>query len=189
MRFWPFEHDRPGPGKSSPSLLSGPATWKWWRPPGADQNRTVTIDDGNPATLGPYGFGRFVKAASTADLERLMRGDGRTAVLDEVFRRMPEVFRADRAAGVRAVIHWYVGGRPDGGADHYELVIADGTCTVSPVPAGSPRLTLRLGGVEFLRLATGHAHAVLLVMTGRLRTSGDVALTAKFPSLFDPPKV
>ncbi|MFI5845712.1 SCP2 sterol-binding domain-containing protein [Catenuloplanes sp. NPDC051500] len=149
----------------------------------------MSVDQGNPAALGPYGFGRFVKAASTAELEALMDGARRTEVLDEVFRRMPEVFRADRAAGLRAVVHWSIGGRTDGGFDYYELVIANGTCTVSPARIGTPQLTLRLGAVDFLRLVTGNVHAVLLIMRGRLRTAGELALTTKFPSLFDPPKV
>jgi hypothetical protein len=149
----------------------------------------MSVDQGNPATLGLAEFGRFVKRTADADLRDLMHGERRTDVLDEVFRRMPEVFRADRAGDLRAVIHWSIGDRPAGGADRYELIIADGTCAVSPAPTGEPRLTLTLGAVDFLRLVTGNAHAVLLVMKGRLRTAGELALTARFPSLFDPPKV
>ncbi|GAB7045927.1 hypothetical protein JCM9534A_10530 [Catenuloplanes indicus JCM 9534] len=148
----------------------------------------MSVDQDNPAALGPLGFGRFVKAASTAQLEALMGGARRTDVIEEVFRRMPEVFRADRAAGLRAVVHWRIG-RADGGDDHYEMVISDGTCTVSPTRIGTPQLTLTLGAVDFLRLVTGNVHAVLLIMRGRMRTTGDLALTARFPSLFDPPKV
>lgn len=149
----------------------------------------MSVNQDNPAALGPYGFGRFVKEASSAELEALMSGERRTEVLDEVFRRMPEVFRADRAAGLRAVVHWTVGDRADGGTDRYELVIADGTCAVSPMLFETPQMTLTLGAVDFLRLVTGNVHAVMLIMRGRLRYAGELALIAKFPSLFDPPKV
>jgi len=101
---------------------------------------------------------------------------------------MPEVFRADRAGGLDAVIHWRVGDRPDGGVDAYEMVIRGGTCAVSPGGGREPNLTLSLGGVDFLNLVTGNAHAVALVMRGKLKTKGELALTAKFPTLFDPPK-
>ena len=148
----------------------------------------MSVDDGNPATMDPLEFARLVKRTSTAELLELMTGERRTAVLDELFRRMPDVFRADRAGSLEAVIHWVVGDRPDGVGDRYELSIADGTCRLSDVPAREPRLTLAIGAVDFLHLVTGNAHPVVLVMKGKLRTKGDVALTAKFPSLFDVPK-
>ena len=44
-----------------------------------------------------------------------------------------------------------------------------------------------MSAVDFLNLTTGNAHPVLLVMRGRLKTKGDVVLTAKFPTLFDIP--
>jgi hypothetical protein len=148
-----------------------------------------TDADGNPAAMDPLDFARFVKRTPAEELLRLMRGERRAAVLDEVFRRMPGVFRADRAGTLDAIVHWRVGDRPDGGNDVYELAIADGACVVSPAPTAEPKLTLTLGAVDFLRLVTGNVHAVVLVMRGRLRTTGNVALTARFPSLFDVPRV
>ena len=145
----------------------------------------MPIDQGNPAMLAPAEFARFVERTAAPDLLDLMRGARRSEVLAEVFRRMPNVFRADRAGDLDAVIHYVIGDRPDGGADVYELVISGGACAVSPAPGGAPRLTLTLGAVDFLRLVTGNVHPVVLVMRGRLRTKGDVGLTAKFPSLFD----
>jgi hypothetical protein len=149
----------------------------------------VNLDHGYPTLMGTAEFGRLVKSASDVELLQLMRDERRDDVLGEVFRRMPEVFQPSRARGLHAVVHWHVGDRPDGGADHWEVVIADGACTVTQVPEHHPALTLTIGAVDFLRLVTGNAHAVVLVMRGRLRTRGDVALTAKFPGLFVPPKV
>ncbi|MGQ5260853.1 SCP2 sterol-binding domain-containing protein [Micromonospora sp. ZYX-F-536] len=142
----------------------------------------------NPATMDPREFARMVKTTSTDDLRRMMHGDQRAAVLDELFARMPGVFRADRAGSTNAAIHWQIGDRPDGGVDIYELVIANGTCTLSDSPGSEPKLTLMLGAVDFLNLVTGNAHPVLMVMRGRLKTRGDAALTARFPKLFDIPK-
>jgi putative sterol carrier protein len=142
----------------------------------------------NPAMMDPLEFARLVKATPKAELRQLMCGDQRQAVLDELFRRMPGVFRADRAGSLDAVVHWVIGDRPDGGADTYELVIANGTCQVSPRPERSPKLTLTIGAVDFLAVVTGNAHPVALVMKGRLKTKGDLGLTAKFPTLFEVPK-
>lgn len=149
----------------------------------------MSLAQGNPATLEPSEFALLVKQASAAELTGLMTGPRRAAVLDEIFRRMPEVFRTDRAADLEAVIHWVVGDRPDGGADTYQIVIADRTCRTSGTADRDPDLTLTIGAVDFLKVVTGNAHPVMLVMKGRLRTRGDMALTAKFPGLFDVPKV
>ena len=149
----------------------------------------MSLAQGNPAVLPPQEFARLVKQAPEAELTALMTGGRRAAVLDEIFRRMPEVFRADRAAGLDAVIHWVVGDRPDGAADTYQIAVADRACRVSDTADRSPDLTLTIGAVDFLKVVTGNAHPVLLVMKGRLRTRGDMALTAKFPNLFDVPRV
>ncbi|MFG1651594.1 SCP2 sterol-binding domain-containing protein [Micromonospora sp. NPDC049275] len=149
----------------------------------------MTTDNADPATLAPRDLAIFVKRTPLPDVRALMSGERRDALLREVFRRMPDVFRADRAAGLDAVIHWVIGDRPDGGADRYQLEIADGRCRVSPVADREAKLTLTIGGADFLLVVTGNAHPVVLTMKGRLRTRGDLALIAKFPSLFDVPKV
>ena len=148
----------------------------------------MLANDADPATMDPLEFARLVKKAPASDLRRLMEGERRPAILGELVRRMPGVFRADRAGSVNAVVHWRIGDRPDGGTDVYEMVIADGTCVLSAKPEREPKLTLTLGAVDFLNLVTGNRHAVMLVMQGRLKTRGDLALAAKFPNLFDVPK-
>ncbi|HZN70160.1 MAG TPA: SCP2 sterol-binding domain-containing protein [Micromonosporaceae bacterium] len=148
----------------------------------------MTAREANPAMMDPLEFARLVKATSSTELRQMMQGDQRGAVLDELFRRMPDVFRADRAGSTDAVVHWVIGDRPDGGTDKYELVIANGTCEVSAQPERSPKLTLTIGVVDFLNLVTGNAHPVALVMKGKLKTKGDLGLTAKYPTFFDVPK-
>ncbi len=75
-----------------------------------------------------------------------MSGPDRSKILDEIFRRFPTQFRADRAGDTHAVIHWHIGGRADGGDDHFEVVVADGACTISDTPSAEPNLTITLGG-------------------------------------------
>jgi len=148
----------------------------------------MSVNDANPATMDPREFSRLVKKTPADGLRQLMHGERRAAVLDGLFDRMPGVYRADRGGSLDAVIHWRIGDRPDGGIDTYELVITNGTCERSGSPDREPKLTLTLGAVDFLNLVTGNAHAVALVMRGKLKTKGDLALTAKFPNLFDIPK-
>ncbi|MFV2097480.1 SCP2 sterol-binding domain-containing protein [Micromonospora sp. LOL_014] len=116
-----------------------------------------------------------------------MRGDRRPVVVDGIFRTMPDVFRADRAGSLQAIVHWRISGRTDGGEDVYEMQIADGQCSVSAVVQRQPTLTVRLDGVNFLKMATGNANARMLFLRGRLKARGDLALTNRLPSLFNVP--
>jgi len=148
----------------------------------------MSVESADPAAMAPREFSRLVQRTPVEELRRWMHGDQRQRILDELLHQMPGVLRPDRARGVDAVIHWRIGDRPDGGVDVYEVVIADSVATLSERPSGEPTLTLALGAVDFLNLVTGNAHPVVLVMKGRLKTKGDLTLTAKFPTLFDIPK-
>ncbi|MEU1969583.1 SCP2 sterol-binding domain-containing protein [Micromonospora sediminicola] len=141
-----------------------------------------------PTTVNPREYARLVKRAPAEELKRLMNSDQRSVVLDDLIHAMPGVYRSETAAAVNAVVHWRIGGRPDGSADLYEFVLSGGACRVSPEPQQKPDLTMALSGVDFLKLVTGNAHPIMLVMKGKLKTIGDMALAAKIPSLFDNPK-
>jgi putative sterol carrier protein len=140
------------------------------------------------ASLEPAEFAAKVKAASKDQLEALMASDERAKILDAVFNRFPGQFRADRAGSTNAVIHWNITGRPDGGVDTYEVVIADGACTLSPSPQAEPKLSVTTGGVDFLQLISGGANPMMMFMTGKLKAKGDLGLAANLANLFDLPK-
>ena len=140
------------------------------------------------ASVDPAQFNELVKSSSSDELKDLMAGEQRGKVLDEIFTRMPRQFRADRAGATNAVIHWNVGGRADGGSDTYELVIADGACTLSPEPTAEPKLSLSMGGVDFLNLVSGNGNPMMMFMTGKLKAKGDLGLAANLANLFDLPK-
>jgi putative sterol carrier protein len=147
-----------------------------------------TFDLGDFSTLDPKQFASMVKNASTEELNAVMQGEHRTRILDEIFDRMPTLFRADKAGNTNAVVHWTVGDKPGGGADTYELVIADGACTRSPQPVHDPKLALSLGAADFLRVVTGNANPMMMFMTGKLKAKGDLGLAANIANLFDIPK-
>ena len=114
-----------------------------------------------------------------------MRTPARRVVLEGIFRQMPQHFDRRRAAGVDATIRWCVTGRPDGGADTYELRIADGTCRVRHGANGADaRLTITLDGAEFVKLATGNSDPMQAYFSRRITLAGDVMLAAKLQSLF-----
>ena len=140
------------------------------------------------ASLEPAEFVAKVKSASKDELEAVMASDQRGKILDTVFNRFPGQFRADRAGSTNAVIHWNISGRPDGGTDTYEVVIADGACSLSPTPQAEPKLTVTTGGVDFLQLIAGSANPMMMFMTGKLKAKGDLGLAANLANLFDLPK-
>lgn len=146
------------------------------------------FDPSDFASVDPTRFAQIIKSSSDAQIAEAMQGELRSRILAEVFERMPASFRADRAGDTNAVIHWVVTGRPGGGADTYEVVIADGACTTSATPQREPRLTLTLGPVDFLKVVSSNANPVLLFITGKIKAEGDLGLAANIANLFAVPK-
>ena len=146
------------------------------------------FDPANFANVGPKEFAQLVKSTPDDKIAEVMSGDLRGKVLGEVFGRMPQLFRADRAGSTNAVIHWNITGRPDGGTDTYEVVIADGACTVN-----EPRSTTRSSPSPWARSTSSRsspvaANPVMMFMTGKLKAKGDLGLAANIANLFDIPK-
>lgn len=139
-------------------------------------------------SLDPASFAQLVKSASDAQIAEVMSGADRPKVLNEVFRRMPALFRPERAGNTNAVIHWSITGAPDGGTDTYELVIADGACTLSETPSHDPKLAITVGPVDFLKVVSGNGNPVMMFMTGKLKAKGDLSLASNIANLFAIPK-
>jgi len=143
---------------------------------------------GDFANVDPKQFAQLVKSTPDGQLADLMNSDARGKILDSIFARFPELFRADRAGSTNAVIHWIITGRPDGGQDTYELVIANGTCVLSPAAGQEPKLAITVGPVDFLKVVSGNGNPMMMFMTGKLKAKGDLGLAANIQQLFDMPK-
>ena len=140
------------------------------------------------ATIGPKEFAQLVKATPDAKIAEVMAGEGRSKILDEVFNRMPTLFRADRAGATQAVIHWNITGGPAGSTDSYETVIENGACTVTNQPVREPKLTMTMDPVTFLKVVSGDGNPMMMFMTGKIKAKGDLGLAAQVAKLFDIPK-
>jgi putative sterol carrier protein len=146
------------------------------------------FDPAKFSSVDPQEFARLVKSTPDKQIAEIMQSDLRDKILGEVFRRMPSMFRPDRAGSTNAVIHWNITDRPDGGTDTFEVVIENGTCRVSETAEQDPKLSLTLGPVEFLKVVSGSANPVMMFMTGKLKAKGDLALAANIANLFNIPK-
>jgi len=145
-------------------------------------------DLGDFNTVDPKTFAQLVKNASDSQLADIMKSEQRGKILDTIFARFPELFRPDRAGSTNAVIHWNITDRPDGGVDTYELVIANGVCTLSPSADQEPKLAVTVGPVDFLKVVSGAGNPMMMFMTGKLKAKGDLGLAANIANLFDIPK-
>ena len=148
------------------------------------QDATVGTDF---ASVDPEQVAGTISSASDEQLREALSGPQREAIIGEVFRRMEQHFKPSSAAGVDAVVHWKITGRPDGAIDHYEVVLKDGSCIAGNDPQHEPRVTLTLDGVDFMRLVTGNAAGPMLFMSGKLKIEGDLMFSAQIQSMFTIP--
>ncbi|MEV4517915.1 SCP2 sterol-binding domain-containing protein [Dactylosporangium sp. NPDC049525] len=126
-----------------------------------------------------------MKDTPEAELTNLMNSAQRSWILGTIMSWFPARFRPDRAGSVQVVVHWHITGPPRATPDAFELVIANGTCTLSPAPAHEPTLALTVGPVDFLRLVGGISNPMMMFMTGKLKAKGDLGLAANLANLFD----
>jgi putative sterol carrier protein len=139
------------------------------------------------ADFGPEQFAELIASASDDQLFEIMDGPLRKQVLDEIFSRMAEHVEPAQIASLDAVVHFKILDRPEdqgGGYDHYEVVFAHGACRAGDSPGREPKVTIKVGGVNFLKLAAGKASGPVLFMTGKLKLEGDVMLASRLTSFF-----
>jgi putative sterol carrier protein len=140
------------------------------------------------ATVEPKEFAQLVKSTPDSKIAEVMAGADRGKILEEVFNRMPTLFRADRAGSTHAVIHWNITGGPGDSSDTYETVIENGACTVTNQPARDPKLSMTMDPVTFLKVVSGDGNPMMMFMTGKIKAKGDLGLAAQVAKLFDIPK-
>ncbi len=146
----------------------------------------MNIDD--YADITPTEFARLVKTTPAAEMEQLLNGGQRKAVLDGIFARMPESFRQARATGLDATIQWTILGGANG-SDTYEIRIVDGACTTSSTTSTDhPTLGITVAPIDFVKVVSGNANPVLMFMSGKLKAKGDMKLAVNIPNLFEVPK-
>jgi putative sterol carrier protein len=149
-----------------------------------ERDEAATVDTG---AVNPEDFAKLIAGAPDEMIAEIINGPYRKQVLDEIFNRMAEHVEPARAKGTDAVVHFKILDRPDdqgGGYDHYEVVFENGECAASDEPAREPNVTIKVGGVDFLKLAASKASGPTLFMTGKLKLEGDVMLASRLTGFF-----
>ncbi len=137
--------------------------------------------DIDPDTLGPEDLKALVAGRSDEEITAKANEIGVERILDRIFAEMPERFLPEKAGATRAQIQFTIDERP------YQIRIADGTCTAGPGKVEEEKVGLKSSLPVFLKLITGEADGMMMVMTGRLRARGDIMFAPKVLGFFDRP--
>lgn len=141
----------------------------------------------NLEQVAPEDFAKLIAESSDEQIAEVVNGPQRKPVLDQIFGRMADHVEADKLGSTEAVVHFKILDRPDdqgGGYDHYEVVFENGKCAASGEVKRDPNVTIKVGPVEFLKLAANKASGPTLFMTGKLKLEGDVMLASRLTTFF-----
>ena len=103
------------------------------------------------------------------------------ATVQSVFDRMPQAFRAEKAAGVDVVFQFRIAGA--GGGD-WSAAIKDAACRVAPGLHEKPSTTIKLAAEDFLNLMSGKLPAMQAYTSGKLKIEGDLMKSQLIEKLF-----
>ncbi|MBW3594869.1 MAG: SCP2 sterol-binding domain-containing protein [Actinobacteria bacterium] len=135
--------------------------------------------------VDPAQLAELVKGLSDEELQKQVSELGEDEVLRNIFAGMQDAFRPEKAQGVDSTIQYDVD--TTGGTKQWTVKIANGTCVTSEGPASDPRLTLKIGLVDFIRLIFGQADGTQLFMSGNLKLQGDMMFAMQMQGFFDRP--
>jgi hypothetical protein len=141
------------------------------------------------ATPAPASRAELVAMVARATDEQLAAGLAANgdAILSGVFGRMSQNLDAEAAGDTNAVLEWQIATGPDEAPRRYQLVVADGACSVDPAATHEPDVVFTIGGVDFLRMVAGLGDPGEYFMFGRLQATGDLFLAARSRTFFVPP--
>jgi putative sterol carrier protein len=136
--------------------------------------------------IPPDQFADLIAQASDEQIAEGMTAN-RELLLQEIFGRWPEQFRADAARDVNALIEWRIT-KPEGGEDRWQIRLANGACSVSQeADARDPDVIFTVGPVDFVKLIAGVESGPKLFVFGRLKIRGNLMLAARVQGFFRAP--
>jgi putative sterol carrier protein len=97
------------------------------------------------------------------------------------FQSLPGALDREAAEEVEATYQFDLSG-PQGG--QYVVAIENGNCVVSEGTHPDPQVTLTMAAEDCMKILNGQLSGPAVIMSGRLRISGDVGLAMQLKSLF-----
>ena len=137
------------------------------------------------AERGEAAFGRFVHRADDRRLERTV---GSEPGLRFLFGGMTHRFRPDRALGFTGEILYELR-TADGRVKPWTIEVGADSARARPGRGDDPRVTIRAGLADWVRITgrdldPGHA-----LLTGRLQIEGDMLIAMRLGEMFGEPPV
>jgi alkanesulfonate monooxygenase SsuD/methylene tetrahydromethanopterin reductase-like flavin-dependent oxidoreductase (luciferase family) len=133
--------------------------------------------------MGEQAFGRFVHSSGDRRLERTVGSEPGLRVL---FGGMAQRFRPDKALGWTGDILYDLR-TGDGRAKPWTVEIARDGARARPGRPADPKLTLRVGLADFVRIAGRDLEPGRALLTGRMEIEGDVVVATRLGEMFGEP--
>ena len=99
----------------------------------------------------------------------------------DIVTGMPRHFNPAQADGINADVQLHLTGSQGG---DWVVSLRSGQCSVAPGTVANPRVNLSADAQDFVSVVTGRVNPMMAFMTGKLRVQGDMALAARFASMF-----
>ena len=107
--------------------------------------------------------------------------ESKSSTPQDVFDKMRESFRADKAKGVHARYQWQLSG-PQGG--EWWIEVHDGTFKMGKGKIDNPDVTFVASDKTWVALSNGTLGGTWAYLTGRLKIRGDKGLAKKLGEIF-----
>ena len=134
-------------------------------------------------TPDPAQMAEATKGMSDDELKENLKQQGYDTVLKQIFDGMQEAFSPEKAGSTSAVIQYDI--ETDDGTKSWTVNIADGKCTTTEGTGESPRVTLKMNVIDFVRLIFRQADGMQLFMSGKLKLSGDMMFAQQMQGYFE----
>ena len=158
--------------------------------PGAGAVPTANGDDRNRSALrrrmqerGEAALQAFVRRSGDRRIERTVGSDPGLRFL---FGAMVAMFVPEKADGVDGDVVYELR-RSTGAVKAHTVSIGGGRATTRAGAAAQPRLTIRMGVADFVRIAARDLDPGAAVLTGRMELEGDFALAVRLGEMFGQP--
>ena len=103
------------------------------------------------------------------------------ATVQDVFKKMPEVFNADAAQGLDAVFQFEITGDEGG---NWNVAVKDGACKISEGSHDDPSVTLTMSAETWLGMVSKEINGKQAFIGGQLKASGNIMLAQSIQQLF-----
>ena len=170
------------PDYSIAPVASGPAASGRAPAPANGRPRPSRVQ----ALLAEQGERAFKAFVRRSDDRRLERTAGSGPGLKVLFGAMAQAYEPDKAAGFSGDLQYDLR-RANGELVSWTVTLGPEGASVRPGTASAPALTLKLGVVDFVRLAGGDLDPGKALLTGRMDMEGDLAIAARLGEMFGQP--